>query len=245
MSRFVKIAGLCLASMLLVGMALAGTANAAPLWLVCLKGSGLTKYSTSSCLTASSGGEWQSEGLASGTKVTVKVVAITLHLTDTKATGSPGVVCGGAGSEGTGTIEGPNKGTITSAKYASAGTDCKGTGTCEKAVKVEGADLPWKTELAEEGGKVVTKIAADGGGEPGWKVECETLLGTKLDTCLTESASEEEQVELAGKVDAELLVLGTFQHLHKAKCTEGGAKSGEVTGSIAILLPGGALSINS
>jgi len=50
--KFVKIAGLCLASMLMMSMALAGTAAAAPLWLLCLEGkegSLPTKYTTNQC----------------------------------------------------------------------------------------------------------------------------------------------------------------------------------------------------
>lgn len=51
---------LCLATMLVAGMALAGNAAAVLLWLVCLEGTGLTKYENSKCLKTSGTGKWQS-----------------------------------------------------------------------------------------------------------------------------------------------------------------------------------------
>ncbi len=124
--------GLCLAVVLLAGMALVGNAAAAPLWLVCLKGSGLTKYSNSKCLEASSSGEWQSSGLASGQTVTVKLsLAATLILRDTGTLlGEAEVQCGR--DRGEGTIELGGKGKIRALEVESPKENCKGTKVCKE-----------------------------------------------------------------------------------------------------------------
>jgi len=255
MSRFVKIAGLCLASMLVMGMALAGTASAAELlWLVCLKGSGLTKYKAG-CLEASSTGEWQSLGVPKGTSITVKILVISIRLADTKtAVGESGATCLNTGSRGLGSIEEKGKGKILVAEAENPGTNCKGFGGCkEKGVtELVGANLPWVTEIFESEGKPLTKILPhSGGGAPGWKVVCENILGAKeTDECLEESGHPEEVRLTLGEVTEnpakvkELLVRGLFEERGHAKCSVGGAEAGKVKGTVAILLPGGALSIH-
>ncbi len=247
--KHLKIAGLCLASMLVMGMALAGNASAALLWLVCLEGSGLTKYSNSKCLTAESGGKWQSLGIPAGTSITVHILAFSILLSDLKApiVGNVSVRCGMTGSIGEGTIEAGGKGTVTVAKYEKASEHCSGETNCETVEKLEGVHLPWLTEIFTTEGKQLTKIKSkkpEAGNEPGWEVECKVdgIAGNK-DICENESGKE-EQIILKNSVQTELLVAGLFAELNKATCEKGGAKSGLVKGLIAILLPGGALSIN-
>ncbi len=251
--KHLKIAGLCLASMLVMGMALAGNASAALLWLVCLEGTGLTKYTNSKCLTASGGASseksWQSLGVPTGTTITVKILAFSILLSDLKApiVGNVSVRCGMEGSIGEGTIESGGKGTVTKAEYVNTGVTCSGETNCEKVEKVVGAHLPWATEIFTTEGKQLTKIKSKNPGagkEPGWEVECKVdgIAGNK-DTCENESGKE-EQVILKNSVQTELLVAGLFAESNKATCEKGGAKSGLVKGLIAILLPGGALSIN-
>jgi hypothetical protein len=240
------LAGLCLVSMLVTGMALAGNAAAVLLWLVCLEGSGLTKYSSNQCTEASSTGKWQSLGLPSGVSDTVRILAFSLKLTD-KHTGVE-VECGDAGT-GWGLIESPNKGLIKVAEVPSPSTACKVVKTvltCETKTleEVKGANLPWKTEIFETENKNLTQIASGGSGEPGWKVKC----GGVEDVCTSKSTTELESAELAnGVTKGVLLVLAIFEAKHKAKCTAlGGSNEGEVHGLVAILLWNGqGLSITS
>ncbi len=249
MFKSMKIAGLCLASMLLVGMALAGSANAAPLWLLCLEGSAsTTKYSSNQCSKVESSGKWESVAL--GTKSdTVNIKAFTLSLLD-EGTGAE-ITCDGAGTVGTGLIESSNKGVTRVAEVTKPSTNCVltkaailGCTETKNIEEVKGANLPWATEIVANGTKLETKIKKGPGaaGEPGWKVKC----GGVEDVC-TSPAGEEEGVELVNLESAGvLLVKGRFEELHKANCTVGGNKKGRVRGLLAILLSkGSGLSINT
>jgi len=250
--RNIKIAGLCLASMLVMSMALAGTASAAGLlWLVCLEGSGLTKYESSTCLKAASGGKWQSVGVTK--EVTVKLLVISLLLADTKVPILGEVVanCPNEGSIGEGVIKANGEGEIRAAGYtAAAAKKCKDEkGNCPEFTEVRGVNLPWITNIIKgANGEPLTKIEPTAANreakkEPGWEVKC-NILGGISDVC-TSPAKEEEQARLVNlKSTTELLVAALFEEKVKATCTQGGAKAGEVKGIIAILLPGGALSIN-
>ena len=247
--RSIKIAGLALASMLVMSMAATGSASAALLWLVCLEGSGLTKYESSKCLKAASGGKWQSQGLKCCQRVTVKLVAISILLIDKETlVGEVAVKCSNAGSRGEGAIESGGTGEITVAEYENPKANCASEKGCEAGTvkKVKGVNLPWVTEIFTTEGKRLSKLKAGvAGKEPGWEVECEVLKIATTDVC-TSPKGEEEQVRLVNTTSStELLVTALFEEKFKAECTQSKKKSGEVKGSIAILLPGGALSINS
>jgi hypothetical protein len=253
--KSLKVAGLCLASMFVLGMALAGAAEAVPLWMVCLPWvSSPTKYSTNQCTTASGTGAWESRGLKSTEADTVTIKGFTMRLTDLKAgpfKEKATIKCNGA-SEGRGLVESGGKGKITEAKVGNAKTNCERTeGPCKtgEVESVEGANLPWDTTIASGlGGTFETKIENSGAGEPGWKIKCNTALGSKTDECLSESASKAEQVELKSETTGGvLLVRGVFKKAHNAKCSEAGGatETGEIEGSMAILLTSGnGLSIN-
>ncbi len=258
--KSLKIAGLCLASMLVMGMALAGTASAAgPLWLLCLEGkegSAPTKYRTNQCDEAASGnaGKWESVGLAAGKSDTVMILALSLRLTDKEAgplREKSTVFCPHP-TEGWGLVEGPNLLLIKEAEVSSPSTECAIiSGPCSKLEKIKGANLPWREELFETQKRIVSKIEPDGNGEPGWAVTCKTALGSKTDTCLSrgpgtlEEVSAETEKEYGRVTEGVLLVLGEFLNKGRAKCSEGGAESGEVAGKFAILLwNGNGLSIN-
>jgi hypothetical protein len=243
-----SIAGLCLVSMLLASMAAAGTASAALLWLVCLEGSGLTKYESSTCLKASGTGKWQSLGVPAGASITVKILVFSILLSDEKVPiiGKSAVRCGMNGSRGEGTIEENGKGKVLVAEYENSKVNCSSEEGCGTVLKLRGIHLPWKTEIFTTESKELTKIKNGGNGEPGWEVECEPFAGIKESDKCESVAGEEEQVVLHNVVSAtELLVAGLFETSHKAKCSLGGAGSGLVKGLIAILLPGGALSIRN
>jgi len=246
--KFVKIAGLCLASMLMMSMALAGTATAAVLWLPCLEGkegSLPTKYTSNQCTTAaaSNNGKWELVSL--GTKSdTVKAVATSLRLEDAKGElGAAVIVKCGLVTGGTGYIEGSNL-IVTSAVAPNPGTECEAEGTgifkaCKTSnlTQVEGVHTPWKVEITASGGTYTGKIQPDGNGEPAWKVVC----ASATDTCESEGAGTlVETSGSAGTVSAGvLLVLAKFKTPNAGKCSVGGAKQGHVAGSTLILLNSG------
>jgi hypothetical protein len=236
-----KIAGLCLVAMLMMGMAVsAATASAAPAWEGCLSGGSTTKYETSACVKASATGTFSWQEINNTDKVTV--TGLTLTLRDTKAIGgSSAVQCVGVENEGEGIVGPKNKGKITAAKVKNPKTNCRVIeGACKtlggEVRGVTGVHFPWQTELFETEHKVLTKIEADGGGEPGWEVNCEGVT----DTCESE-AGKPEQVRFENALSGGVsLVRGTFEKVFKAKCSVGGAKSGEVEGQLAVLLASGA-----
>jgi hypothetical protein len=256
--RSLKIAALAFASMLMMGMALAGNAAAGLLWLVCLEGSNLTKYTNSKCLTASGRPNtekgWQSLGVLTGQSITVKILVLSLKLVDLNTgLGTSGAEClDEASNKGEGLIEPNGKGKIRVAEAEVPG-NCKGVGGCEKVEKLNGVNLPWNTEIFEgPGGVPLTKITPGPVGKPGWEVKCKTFLGPKTDICEEETGHPTEVrltfgevTENPGKIK-ELLVRGLFEEKEetRGKCSEGGTKAGLVLGTVAILLPGGALSIN-
>jgi hypothetical protein len=254
--RNIKIAGLCLASMLVMGMALAGNASAVPLlWLVCLKSEGpFTKYTGPKCLESesSSTGKWQSLGVQTEKSITVKITVISIKLVDKKALiANSGAVCSTAGSVGEGLIEAGGKGKIRVAHVNEPTKNCKGVGGCEEVKKLEGVHLPWDTAIVEGATGPLTQITNSGAGKPGWAVECKTALGTKTDTCEEESKPVEAKLTFGEVTESpengkELLVRALFEEKEETlgECTEGGKKSGLVLGTVAILLPGGALSIH-
>ncbi len=246
--RSIKLAGLALASVLVMGMALAGSASATTLlWLVCLKGTGLTKYTNEKCLSASGGsGEgWQSLGVPKGTEITVKIAVISLLLSDTKVLGKNAAIrCGPKGAVGRGVIKANGEGEIREAKYENAAEDCSNEENCAVIGQVKGIHLPWKIKLFPgTNGDPLSKIEPGNneGREPGWEVECNTVL----DVCENEKGKEEEALFLNEISATELLVLSLFQNARKAKCSVGGKEAGLVKGIVAILLPGGALSITT
>ena len=115
---------------------------------------------------------------------------------------------------------------------------CAAGKNCEKIEKVlEPVHLPWQTELTEEEGKPRDKIKSGGSGAPGFTVACKELGIIETDEC----TSEEGSTALANEVtNKELLVLTTFDtKTAKSTCKLGGAKSGELLGTNAILKANG------
>jgi hypothetical protein len=253
--RYLKIAGLCLASMLVMGMALAGNASALPLWLVCLEagveGSPPTKYTSNQCTKAAAGnnGKWQSLGLPCCRNDTVRLLAFSLRLVDNGTFGGATAVKCNLGGRASGVILNRNRGVISLARVEEVGKNCERVSNeaCKGIVSIEGRNLPWETEIEEVEGKFLTKIKKGEGaaGEPGWAVTCETIIGNKTDEC-TNPVGKEEKVELPqGVTGGILLVLARFEGANKANCSEGGTEKGEVAGLAAILLTNGnGLSIN-
>jgi hypothetical protein len=242
-----KIAGLCLASMLVIGMALAGDAEAIPtLWLVCLEGSNIhnAKYEDNQCTKTSGTGKWESVSLSAGKKSTVRIVSFTLRLTDLSAgplKEKATIQCNGPSPTGWGIIEGPNKGVIDKIELTSPSRECfRVEGPCETGAieKVSGTHLPWSTELVETEEKILETVNADGAGEPGWAVSCKTLLGSKTDICEAQGGPSNlflKLLENVLRIGIALVLEGTVNHI-KGKCSEGTAESGEVSGQSGVLL---------
>ncbi len=258
--RFIKIAGLALASMLVMSMAIAGSAAAVPLWLLCLPGptgQAPTKYTDQSCTKAAVNlaGSWQSESLCECSSDTVKIRAYSLRLSDTGTLGGTTTVkCNGTGSVGWGLITGRNLGLIKVAEVEKPNKNCElvegGAGLCTtaKLEEVKGANLPWKVHLFETENKVLTDISGTiAGKEPGWTLRC----GGLEDTCTTPEGKP-ELAELSnlvqgapGTSELSLLVRARFEEKSPGNCTLGGNGTGHVSGLVAILLwKGLGLSIN-
>jgi hypothetical protein len=225
-----KTAGLCLVSMLVMGVALAGNASAVRSWVVC-KAEEKGSFENSSCTKVNTTGGWEWQDVTGTEKV--KLVGLTLTLRDTKtALGVAEVQCYGKGSMGEGVVEAGGKGKVRVAEYEKAKENCRGVKVCEKegVEEVKGVNFPWNTELFETEKKILTKIlASTSGKEPGWKIKCNTIGGPQTDECLSEG--EAERVELKNEVSSGT-VLGRFESAHKLKCSLGGKGSGEVTGSV-------------
>jgi hypothetical protein len=242
--------GLCLVCMLVVGAVPASNASAAG-WLVCLEGKNkeVTKYTSNQCTKAESTGGWESTFPNGGE--TVKLAVASLRLADTGTPGGTTAIKCNSGMKGWGTVFASNEGEITSAEVANPKTECERLeGGCKagEIEKVHGVNLPWRTEIVETESKYSIKILKTGEStekEPGWAVKCNTLLGSKTDTCTSEGEANAEKLEATNASSAGvLLVNGTFEKVHKEKCSEGGKEKGEESGKVSIeKANGSALSI--
>ncbi len=244
--RYLKPLGLCLASMFVLCAAWAGSAAAAsPLWLDCIyRGPFNGGYNDPQCLGPGGSHAYRSVGLEAGETITVKLSALSLRLVDTETfTGKSVIKCNGAGSVGEGLAEGPGKGVVKVAEVTEPKKNCERVeGPCKagEVEEVKGANLPWKTEILETESKLFTKILADGSGEPGWKVKCNTMLKSEEDVCTSVSAEKAELLELSDeKVNGVLLVKGRLLDRIKGICTQSKKETGESSGSIAVSLPTG------
>ncbi len=249
MKSILKIAGLCLASMLVLGMAIANTALATH-WLVCLPentGTTTTKWNSSQCTTAGGSGGWEWSEIK-GTEP-ARVVNQTLTLKDTDVKGSESVIqCAAGSGEGEGAVGPGGNSRINTAKVKEPKTECKRvTGACEagKVETVEGINLPWQTESYETEGKLLFSLLSTIAGKgAGWKVRCKSAGVPITDECESESGKLEHLLALNVATGTELLVLGTFERTGKAKCTLGGAETGVVEGSVAVLVVGRGLRLS-
>jgi hypothetical protein len=245
--RSLKIAGLCLASVLTLGMSLAGNASAAGLlWLVCLEGSGLTKYESSTCLKAASGGKWQSVGVTK--ELTVKLSVISVLFVDTKtAIGEVALNCPSEGSIGEAVIKSNGEGEVRISEYTAAGAKkCKDEkGNCPEVTKIAAVHLPWIMNIEEgPGGEALTTVKPHAGGEqPGWEFTCKDIVNV-TDECELVSGEEGKSRLINAFSATELLVIARGEENAKGHCSQSKENTGEIRGAGAGLLPGGALSIH-
>jgi hypothetical protein len=117
-------------------------------------------------------------------------------------------------------------------------------GACETLESVSPVNLPWLTELLEPSTVFEDDLYEGTGGNPGLKVECETALGKKTDTCTGKSSKMllKEKVETE-EVEAEFPE--SVGESERFSCTEGKEHSGLVTGlfRIVALLDNGTVSM--
>ncbi len=224
--KHLKIAGLCLVAVFVMGMVVsASAATAAPVWEQCRTEKEPieppTRWSDSKCSVASPSGGWQWRELKTTEQVSSQA---TLRLIDKKATGGISEIqCGGTDN---GWI-GPGKfDQITSISVKAS--NCKRiAGLCITVEEVEVRHLPWQTELFETEGRIRDKITETGNGQPGWKVKCSGVV----DECQTEAGKE--QSILMSNVQATGVVLGEPDAKSgTVKCSIGGAGQGEVRGLV-------------
>jgi hypothetical protein len=117
-------------------------------------------------------------------------------------------------------------------------SSCSPLGTCTKVTEAKAVHLPWKTQLA--GTKTTARDATyEGtGGNPGWLMICETLLGKIEDECTTTEGSTAVK-NLTSSVE-ELF----DESSGEGSCTIGGTKEGLTFGAFEVLtLSGEALSV--
>jgi hypothetical protein len=228
--KSIRIAGLCLVAMFVVSMVAAGSASAAAHWNTCKKEATGTKYETEGCAKTSATGTWAFEEVK-GTEEARSVG--TLRLIDTKVpiVSKVAVICTG---EGEGSV-GPGAFSRTT---AIKNIKCSAGENCEEVTKTaEPKNLPWQGELAETEKEARNYITAGGEGA-GWAVACKVLGISKEDVC-TVANSEIPYVTPVNVVTGgtQLVLLSFLTKAPKAKCTIGGASSGEVLGSIGVLMP--------
>jgi hypothetical protein len=244
--KCLHIAGLCLASLLALGMVSAGSASAVePSWLVCLEGkegSFPTKYEANQCTVAAkeNKGKWESAGLGTNSD-TVRLLFPSLKLEDTKAELGPIIAkCSNVG--GAGLIEGGNLLLVREVKLSSAECSLEAGdpffSRCKRPGEIAFLHLPWVLQGYEEkGGKLMSRLqpSGEGKGEPGWKLTC----GESRDECVSEAGKYEELGSSNRVSEGALLVLGEFLKKHKANCFQGGAETGVIEGGLVISLASG------
>lgn len=223
--------------MMLLGLAVAaifgGAATPALAWEQCSEGGTTTKYETNQCLKAASGGKfsWQE---VKGTENARSFGSLTLSDTKVPIVGKVSVHCsiedtGSVGPELFGRVEKIEKITCTAGEH------------CEKVGEVTPENLPWQTEITSVEGARRDAIKATNGKGAGWAVTCTVLGVSKTDVCTSEEGTTSlENIWTHGR-SGELLVLTAFDAKSlNAKCEIGGAGSGEVRGTDAILKENGA-----
>ncbi len=224
MKSLFKVAGIILAASFAVSMFASASASAA--WEQCATEKAATaksKYTTNQCTTASGGTvEWAWQAASGSESVRSRG---SLKLEDIKEG-----IESECYNEWEGTLSKVEKVTVLS---------CRSLKGCEAStIELEARDLPWKTEQYDTEGKAFQVLKEEGAdGEPGWAISCKILKVKDTDTCKYDGPETQELVNVNSS--GELLVSTTFQHSGKMMCTLGGADSGEVTGSLALLKTNG------
>ena len=199
-------------------------ALAVPKWQWCVK-----SISESECLKIG-------EGNAESTEI-VETEEVTssgeLEIEDEKATGGAvAVKCKGSGA---GWVDDPS-GAGDDGVSAISNLSCTlvKAGQCKELVSVKPRNLPWGSRLAGKEKAVRDELVSGpkkeiGSGEPGWTVVCKTIIGEVTDTCEGTVSAKTTDNEAKGVVEEEFEAKSG-----KTTCTLGGAKAGNMRGSLTI-----------
>jgi hypothetical protein len=237
--KSLKLAGLCVVTMLMLGLVAAGSASAAveALYGVCQKEASGTKYSGETCETKTGGTEEWGVGEIAGTEKAV--MAGTLLLVDSKL--GVEVSCtveavGLIGQKRIGRIEEINN------------TVCTNVKGCENTPTFEFRNLPWKTELAEieneakEKSLGATLVSEVSGKAAGWAMKCKVLKIESKDECtintglITDLGNRFTDGYFNGPTPRWLILLEFLNFTgHKANCSLGGSERGEIKNHFALL----------
>jgi hypothetical protein len=160
-----------------------------------------------------------------------------LLLEDMTASGKPNIICNVLfeGTTGPGRTD-----SITKIKDSEGKTPLKCTDAakiCNTPAEVTPIHLPWLTELLLVDGTFRNDITNSGAGEPGYKLDCNSILGLVEDQCEGTTSSEAtnatEGVEETFNTETETL-----------NCTQGGAKEGLIEGKLLATTTGGTLTVS-
>jgi hypothetical protein len=171
-----------------------------------------------------------------------------IGLTDLGATGPPEVLCkdildGTVGPEvrdETTEVLNTAKEKIGTNKTGLALSCTDGKSICSSPVEVWPDNLPWLTELEgmEAEAHILDHLFGSGAGkEPGYTIDCKTIIGLIEDTCEGLTSTKAEST-------TEKYVLETFSEVagietQKVHCTIGGEGTGDIKGEGLVLLVSG------
>jgi len=158
--------------------------------------------------------EWQQGGAHLSESVATKWHG-TVKLDDAGASESVTCEDTGEGSAGSGKVGKETGWTL---------SNCVKAGGCTKLYAAEMVHLPWHTELIFSEKSLHDAITAEtGGGEIGFRMECETALGRVSDACKAEKLNT-TTTNVAGGVEATFLA-------GKLLCSLGGSGKGTLEGT--------------
>jgi len=202
---------------------------AGPIWVTCVNvGANNGKWVDPQC-TKAGVGEWETRAVTETVEVTSSSTGLLLTDKSTKA-GASSVECGGTN---VGTIGAKGSDSVISIHAE----NCKKVkeAACKTLMHVEARNLPWSSLLVErenankelEVRNRLTSLIA--GQNPGWAVECNTLLGVKVDVCTGITTTGVRDNRALGRVEGLFDPTGEKE---PASCTEGNKESGTVSGTV-------------
>lgn len=120
---------------------------------------------------------------------------------------------------------------------------CSGT-----TVLVLAINLPWQTELMlTAGGRFVDLLfTTAAGSEPGYEVECSTIIGNLKDRCENAEGKEasSEELNIAGDVEGKFLETETEGISPAGNCSLGGTGAGLVVGTSLVTSTSGTVTVS-
>jgi len=181
--------------------------------------------------SASAAAEWLHNGEPISTPQATTLTSSGLRLTDENSGLFGETVTVECDRTGTGTVGPGNQGRVTSVTLEKCHTV---QGACGPSPTVSPANLPWNTELVEEGGQIRDRIRNSGAGNPGWTVSCSFGI---TDTCTSNNGFL--IIAGTGPPVVAAQIGGFAQGGTRESCTRTNQESGFVTGNVTIALADG------